>query len=97
MSALAGCAAVFLPADPPRSSTVAFWHPHGAEPLPDDPSHHSTPLTVVLPATAEADPTGHAETGDARPGPGADDGSGTGDGARVPVRLRSVPAVVLPV
>ncbi|MFB6567741.1 DEAD/DEAH box helicase [Streptomyces noursei] len=29
-----GCAAVFLPASPPRAGTVAFWRPDGA-PLPD--------------------------------------------------------------
>ena len=27
------CAAVFLPADPPRSSQIVFWHPDGAPPV----------------------------------------------------------------
>ncbi|WP_326594791.1 DEAD/DEAH box helicase [Streptomyces sp. NBC_01803] len=46
-SALTGCAAVFLPADPPRASRVAFWHPDGSRPaagqLPGEE------LTVALP------------------------------------------------
>ncbi|WP_406221591.1 DEAD/DEAH box helicase [Streptomyces decoyicus] len=29
LSALAGCAAVFLPSDPPRAGRVAFWRPDG--------------------------------------------------------------------
>ncbi|MGY5137709.1 ATP-dependent helicase, partial [Streptomyces nigrescens] len=33
-AALAGCAAVFLPARPPRAGKVAFWRPDGG-PLPD--------------------------------------------------------------
>ncbi|MCT2594424.1 DEAD/DEAH box helicase [Streptomyces sp. N2-109] len=32
--ALAGCAAVFLPADPPREGQIAFWRPDGG-PLPE--------------------------------------------------------------
>lgn len=32
-SHLTHCAAVLLPADPPRSSQIAFWHPDGAPPV----------------------------------------------------------------
>jgi superfamily II DNA or RNA helicase len=65
ISALLGCAAVFLPADPPRASRIAFWRPDGTHPAP-----------------------GHDAAGElavALPGP---------DGA---VRVRDVPAVILPV
>ncbi|MEO3755358.1 DEAD/DEAH box helicase [Streptomyces sp. B6B3] len=41
--ALAGCAAVFLPADPPRASRVAFWHPETT------PEGDTEPLDVALP------------------------------------------------
>ncbi|CAM2745644.1 DEAD/DEAH box helicase [Streptomyces albus] len=48
MSQLTHCVAVFLPADPPRLSQVAFWHPDGA--LPETPASASpSGLTVVLP------------------------------------------------
>ncbi|TXC96554.1 DEAD/DEAH box helicase [Streptomyces sp. ISID311] len=57
LCALARCAAVFLPSDPPREGRVAFWHPDG------DPLEEETPadrksggdgpaeelLTVALP------------------------------------------------
>ncbi|MER7722497.1 DEAD/DEAH box helicase [Streptomyces sp. NPDC096323] len=36
ISALAGCCAVFLPADPSRTGRVAFWYPDGSSP-PDAP------------------------------------------------------------
>ncbi|MGK5533530.1 SNF2-related protein [Streptomyces sp. URMC 129] len=47
-SALTGCAAVFLPADPPRASRVAFWHPDGSPPDAGDLPGEELP--VVLPA-----------------------------------------------
>ncbi|MDT0444623.1 DEAD/DEAH box helicase [Streptomyces johnsoniae] len=47
LSALASCAAVFLPADPPRASHVAFWRPDGSPPVPgEEPSEN---LAVALP------------------------------------------------
>ncbi|MEV1010667.1 DEAD/DEAH box helicase [Streptomyces sp. NPDC049881] len=49
-AALAACAAVFLPADPPRSSRVAFWRPDGTPPLPADDGTATEDLTVALPA-----------------------------------------------
>ncbi|ARQ67467.1 DEAD/DEAH box helicase [Streptomyces marincola] len=47
VSALATCAVVFLPADPPRASRVAFWRPDGSRPVPDH--ERIEDLTVVLP------------------------------------------------
>ncbi|MEU2110135.1 DEAD/DEAH box helicase [Streptomyces sp. NPDC019507] len=46
-SGLPGCAAVLLPADPPRTGRFAFWHPDGTEP----PAGAGTPteLTVAGP------------------------------------------------
>ncbi|MEU2160182.1 DEAD/DEAH box helicase [Streptomyces sp. NPDC019208] len=46
-SGLVGCSAVLLPADPPRTGRVAFWHPDGTEP----PAGAGTPaeLTVAGP------------------------------------------------
>ncbi|MGA5703740.1 DEAD/DEAH box helicase [Peterkaempfera bronchialis] len=44
---LAGCAAVFLPADPPRAGRVAFWHPDGA--APPDGVGEAEEVTVVRP------------------------------------------------
>ncbi|WP_344320063.1 SNF2-related protein [Streptomyces macrosporus] len=44
---LADCAAVFLPADPPRAGRVAFWRPDGEPPTGD--GRPSQELTVVLP------------------------------------------------
>lgn len=50
IAALGQCAAVFLPADPPRASRVAFWLPDGS--LPDVPggedAFHIQELTVAL-------------------------------------------------
>ncbi|QKV67462.1 DEAD/DEAH box helicase [Streptomyces harbinensis] len=48
-------AAVFLPADPPRASEVAFWRPDGSSPelparLPPSVTAEPRDLTVVLPA-----------------------------------------------
>ncbi|MFE0691877.1 ATP-dependent helicase, partial [Streptomyces xiamenensis] len=48
-------AAVFLPADPPRASEVAFWSPDGAPPelpgrLPPSVTAEPRELTVALPA-----------------------------------------------
>ncbi|MEU2789797.1 DEAD/DEAH box helicase [Streptomyces sp. NPDC007100] len=45
-SALARCAAVFLPAEPPRTGRVAFWRPDGT-PFDDRPTRQ---LTVAVPA-----------------------------------------------
>ncbi|MGP4112654.1 SNF2-related protein [Streptomyces sp. 4N509B] len=45
MTSLTSCAAVFLPADPPRASRVAFWHPDR------EPPGETEDLTVVLPAS----------------------------------------------
>ncbi|GAA2403008.1 DEAD/DEAH box helicase [Streptomyces glaucosporus] len=44
---LADCAAVFLPADPPRAGRIAFWRPDGEPPLPG--GHPPQELTVALP------------------------------------------------
>jgi superfamily II DNA or RNA helicase len=43
VAALTRCAAVFLPADPPRASRVAFWHPDAP------PPGGAEELAVVLP------------------------------------------------
>ncbi|MGY1439677.1 DEAD/DEAH box helicase [Streptomyces reniochalinae] len=64
---LTHCVAVFLPADPPRRSRVAFWHPDGVPPRSPAPgqdgaSHPREPasLTVLVPdgpdVTAQAVP-----------------------------------------
>ncbi|MDK1474646.1 DEAD/DEAH box helicase [Streptomyces sp. 549] len=102
-SALAACAAVFLPADPPRESTVAFWHPHGGPPLPDSASaadpqadadpHGGTTLTVALPADGGSGGGGANDGGRSGTGDRGDDGASAGSG----VELRSVPAFELPV
>ncbi|MBR7677886.1 ATP-dependent helicase, partial [Streptomyces daliensis] len=65
ISELADCAAVLLPADPPRSSQIAFWRPDGTPPLRTDDADDTdgsgahgdatAPLTVALP-----DEEGHA-------------------------------------
>ncbi|MDT0347092.1 DEAD/DEAH box helicase [Streptomyces litchfieldiae] len=47
ISALTACAAVFLPADPPRASRVAFWRPDGESPVPGEEPDEE--LTVALP------------------------------------------------
>ncbi|AVH60243.1 MULTISPECIES: DEAD/DEAH box helicase [Streptomyces] len=49
ISELARCCAVFVPADPPRTGSVAFWHPEGHSP-PVVASGSVEDLTVVLPA-----------------------------------------------
>ncbi|MFE6889297.1 DEAD/DEAH box helicase [Streptomyces sp. NPDC057694] len=55
---LVRCCALFLPADPARASTVAFWHPDGDEvPLPAAGSRIEVPLVlpgerVTVPAVA---------------------------------------------
>ncbi|GGN51069.1 helicase [Streptomyces albiflavescens] len=49
ISELARCCAVFVPADPPRTGTVAFWRPEGESP-PAVASGSAEELTVVLPA-----------------------------------------------
>ncbi|MCT2591466.1 DEAD/DEAH box helicase [Streptomyces sp. N2-109] len=59
----AHCAAVFLPADPPRLGRVAFWHPDGTPPVSDT---HTEELSVVLPR----DDAGDSDNG-------IDDGIGT--------------------
>ncbi|MFG3074160.1 DEAD/DEAH box helicase [Streptomyces sp. NPDC048225] len=50
ISALADCCAVFLPGDPGRTGTVAFWRPDGETPgtVPAGGPEHPC-LTVVLP------------------------------------------------
>ncbi|WP_299538102.1 DEAD/DEAH box helicase [uncultured Streptomyces sp.] len=47
---LSRCEAVFLPGDPARTGTVAFWHPDG-EPLPDVPDTAGS-VTVARPGAA---------------------------------------------
>ncbi|MFF1639540.1 DEAD/DEAH box helicase [Streptomyces sp. NPDC058246] len=49
ISELARCRAVFVPADPPRSGSVAFWRPEGESP-PTVASGSAEDLTVVLPS-----------------------------------------------
>ncbi|WP_052852727.1 DEAD/DEAH box helicase [Streptomyces avicenniae] len=54
-TALAACAAVFLPSDPPRDSRVAFWRPDGGAPVPEEAGEDGDgheDLTVVLPTAA---------------------------------------------
>ncbi|MFG2681361.1 DEAD/DEAH box helicase [Streptomyces sp. NPDC048392] len=53
--ALADCCAVFLPGDPGRTGTVAFWRPDGEVPGPV-PSGTPGDLTVVLPDGAGVEP-----------------------------------------
>ncbi|GAB2851578.1 DEAD/DEAH box helicase [Streptomyces deserti] len=48
ISELASCCAVFLPGDPARTGSVAFWRPDGAAPS-DVASASVADLTVVLP------------------------------------------------
>ncbi|WP_333743670.1 DEAD/DEAH box helicase [Streptomyces ardesiacus] len=48
MTTLAGCCAAFLPGDPDRTGTVAFWRPDGEVPG-THPSGTPGDLTVVLP------------------------------------------------
>ncbi|MER7192012.1 DEAD/DEAH box helicase [Streptomyces flaveolus] len=48
MSELARCCAVFVPGDPARTGTVAFWRPDGEAP-PHVPSASVADLTVVVP------------------------------------------------
>ncbi len=79
--ALARRAAVFLPADPPRTGQVAFWRPDGG------------PVDV----TTEADETARLPTRSltvAVPVPGTGPRTGSSDSG---IELRDVPAVVLPV
>lgn len=52
LSALGTCAAVFLPADPPRLGRVAFWRPDGA--APPGRQEDVTQLTVARPHGASA-------------------------------------------
>ncbi|MGY0488027.1 DEAD/DEAH box helicase [Streptomyces sp. WG-D5] len=52
---LARCGVAFLPADPARTSTVAFWRPDGGEPpLPDAGSR--TELCLALPGEDTVEP-----------------------------------------
>ncbi|MFI9172700.1 DEAD/DEAH box helicase [Streptomyces lincolnensis] len=48
LSELADCCAVFVPGDPARTGTVAFWRPDGAPP-PPVAAGRITDLTVVVP------------------------------------------------
>ncbi|WP_346010950.1 hypothetical protein, partial [Streptomyces sp. SID5606] len=48
ISALADCCAVFLPGDPARTGTVAFWRPDGEAPG-TVPTGAAGSLTVALP------------------------------------------------
>ncbi|RSO48820.1 ATP-dependent helicase, partial [Streptomyces sp. WAC 06725] len=79
--ALARRAAVFLPADPPRTGQVAFWRPDGG------------PVDVTTDAGETAGlPTQSLTV--AVPVPGAGTRTGSADSG---IELRDVPAVVLPV
>ncbi|MCK1798115.1 DEAD/DEAH box helicase [Streptomyces sp. XM4193] len=49
ITALAQCAAVLLPGDPPRTSQIAFWHPDGELPEEVRAMGGTPPLTVALP------------------------------------------------
>ncbi|GAA2630668.1 hypothetical protein GCM10010307_22590 [Streptomyces vastus] len=51
ISELAHCCAVFVPAEPARTGSVAFWHPDGDSP-PVVGSGSDEELTVVLPGEA---------------------------------------------
>ncbi|MFD8999512.1 SNF2-related protein [Streptomyces sp. NPDC059582] len=55
ISELAHCAAVFVPGDPARTGTVAFWGPDGDAP-PAVRSGSVADLTVVPPRGADAEP-----------------------------------------
>ncbi|MFK0294132.1 DEAD/DEAH box helicase [Streptomyces sp. NPDC090442] len=87
LSVLSGCAAVFLPSDPPRLGRVAFWHPGGEGALdavvrdtsPGDGER--APVLEDLPVALPTGPAGNAS---------AEDGA---DG----IAVRAVPALVLPV
>lgn len=57
ISELADCAVVFVPGDPARTGTVAFWRPDGDAP-PAVRSGAVADLTVVLPRGAGAEPVG---------------------------------------
>ncbi|MEU0693114.1 DEAD/DEAH box helicase [Streptomyces niveus] len=85
---LARCHALFLPADPARTGRIAFWHPDGAAPpewpAPPDTSD-STDSTDATESTDPADSAG--------PTPSFADLTVVGDD----VRLRTVPALLLPV
>ncbi|MET8034821.1 DEAD/DEAH box helicase [Streptomyces sp. NPDC005345] len=54
ISELARCCAVFVPADPPRSGSVAFWCPDGESP-PSVTSGSVGDLTVALPVGDEVE------------------------------------------
>ncbi|RLL69900.1 DEAD/DEAH box helicase [Streptomyces sp. Z26] len=82
---LAACAAVFLPADPPRLGRVAFWRPDGTPPLPSAPDE-TTDRTAET--TAGEDPEGGAE--ETELAVALPDGAGG-------VEVRHVPAYTLPV
>ncbi|MER6912837.1 DEAD/DEAH box helicase [Streptomyces sp. NPDC000594] len=79
------CAAVFLPADPPRRGRIAFWHPDGTAP----PGALDT-ITVVAAPRPEPPPGTRPPSApaapDLEPAP-----------APAPAGHRTVPAVVLPV
>ncbi|MBU7600780.1 DEAD/DEAH box helicase [Streptomyces sp. P38-E01] len=49
ITALAQCAAVLLPGDPPRTSQIAFWHPDGELPAEVGAMGGTPPLAVALP------------------------------------------------
>ncbi|MEU0739896.1 DEAD/DEAH box helicase [Streptomyces sp. NPDC006134] len=55
ISELARCRVVFLPGDPARTGTVAFWPPDGAD-LPAVPSGTPAGLTVVVPGADGVEP-----------------------------------------
>ncbi|MFP3986437.1 DEAD/DEAH box helicase [Streptomyces sp. E11-3] len=55
ISELAHCSVVFLPADPARTSQVAFWHPDGQQP-PTTAAGTADELTVALPGAAGVAP-----------------------------------------
>ncbi|MEV5596435.1 DEAD/DEAH box helicase [Streptomyces sp. NPDC052496] len=93
-SALARRAAVFLPADPPRTGRIAFWCPDGAASDEEaGPPWPTQPLSVAVPSH-EAEHHGGDEHRDG--GEGEGHGAG-GEGDTDGIALVDVPAVVLPV
>ncbi|MET4924740.1 DEAD/DEAH box helicase [Streptomyces sp. PSRA5] len=88
---LARCHALFVPADPARAGRIAFWHPDGAAP-PDLPGAPDTAASQDAPHPP--DPTGSAgSVGSAGFIGSVEDLTVVGDD----VRLRTVPALSLPV
>ncbi|MEU9588960.1 DEAD/DEAH box helicase [Streptomyces sp. NPDC048193] len=55
ISELSRCCAVFVPGDPARTGTVAFWRPDGEDP-PTVPSGSLEELTVLVPGGGAVEP-----------------------------------------